>query len=664
MAIFRKRIGLLPTHLPWLCAVLIAIITVFGGTHEISKWLRRSASRSADRGLFADATDRSQIANRFMTDPVSDLLILAKQQRHLGTHRQWRGVMEKIAMVDSPLFRDGQPEVQLEKRLGSLRWPSAPPATAETFDNLLLAGATLDDTAATYLLSVADRNLDRPDASREADSVLSQWASQGGATAAIAWGTGIAFQLANDHTGAKSSFQNALLAEPNHSGAALGLAQSLQELNEPEKAAKLFRAWLDRWPESEPAALGLSRSFRELGRIEDAKRVIEDLVVTSTADPKVWIEAAEVAYLSGDYDEALRRFELADLDGAQTAITIRTAASVAVLAGQAPRGIELFDRYLSGRSRVFRLQSLQARVNNDPTDVESAKELQEILSGEGMLANEGVAETAKISDLFSAHCASCHGVSGLGDGPANRHLYPRSRNLRDDPYRLVSTKNGLPSHDDIKRVIRNGINGTAMRGLHGLSDSEIDQLAAQTLRLRQVGVKRQVDESFAEMQVLVTAEELASIHSNLVTPGEPIAIPDWPEVTPEILSTGSRLFQAATCSQCHHRQGIDQLPFFDNRGMPSPPRDLATEPMKGGRDRGAMFARIRLGMPGTSHPSSPTLTDFEIICLVEHCLALAEESSAPQTNHGRLSAAHRYNLNALRKTFIRFPTLTDPVKGI
>lgn len=664
MAIFTKRIGLLPTRLHWLCAAMVAIISVFGGTLEINKWLRRSASRFADRGLFTEATDRSQIANRLMKDPVSDLLILAKRQRHLGNHRQWSGVMEKIAIVDSPLFRHGQPEVQLEKRLGSLRWPSAPAATAETFDNLLLAGAALDDVAATYLLSVADRNSERPDASREADSVLSQWASQGGAKAAVAWGTGIVFQLANDHAGAKSSFQNALMAEPNHSGAALGLAQSLQELNEPEEAAKLFSAWLDRWPESESAALGLSRSFRELGRIEDAKRVIEDLIVTSTDDPRVWIEAAEVAYLRGDFDEALRRFELADLDGAQTAITIRTAATVAVLAGQSPRGVELFDRYLSGRSRVFRLQSLQARVNADPTDFESAKELQEILSGEGTSTKEGLAETATVSALFSTHCASCHGVSGLGDGPGNRHLYPRSRNLRDDPYRLVSTNNGLPSHDDIKKVIRNGIDGTAMRGLPDLSDSEIDQLAAQTLRLRQVGVKRQVDKSFAEMEVLITAEELASIHSNLVTPGEPIATPDWPEVTPEILSTGSRLFQDATCSQCHHRQGVGQLPFFDNRGMPSPPRNLATEPMKGGRDRGAMFARIRLGMPGTSHPSSPTLTDFEIICLVEHCLSVAEESSAPQTNHGRLSAAHRYNLNALRKTFIRFPTLADPVKGI
>jgi len=664
MAIFKKRIGLLPTHLHWLCAAMVAIIFAFGGTLEISKWLRRSASRMADRGLFADAADRSQIANRLIKDPVSDLLILAKQQRHLGTHRQWSGVMEKIAMVDSPLFGDSQPEVQLEKRLGSLRWPSAPAATAETFDSLLLAGAALDDTAATYLLSVADRSSERPSESREADSVLSQWAGQGGAKAAVEWGKGVVFQLANDHVGAQSSFKNALMAEPNHSGAALGLAQTLQELNKPEDAAKLFSAWLDRWPDSEPAVLGLSRSLRELGRIEDAKRVIADLIVTSTEDPKVWIEAAEVAYLSGGYDEALRRFELADLDGAQTAITIRTAATVAVMAGQTPRGIELFDRYLSGRSRVFRLQSLQARVSNDPTDFESAKELQEILSGEEISAKEGLSETAKVSDLFSAHCASCHGVSGLGDGPANRHLYPRSRNLRDDPYRLVSTNNGLPSHDDIKRVIRDGINGTAMRGMPSLSDSEIDQLAAETLRLRQAGVKRQVDESFAEMEVLVTAEELASIHSNLSAPGDPIAIPDWPEVTPEILSAGRRLFQDATCSQCHHRQGVGQLPFFDNRGMPSPPRDLATEPMKGGRDRGAMFARIRLGMPGTSHPGSPTLTDFQIICLVEHCLSLAEESNAPQTNHGRLSAAHQYNLNALRKTFNRFAPLADPVKGI
>jgi tetratricopeptide (TPR) repeat protein len=649
MTILRKRIGLLPHRLHWLCIAVVAMLSIYIGTREFSKRLRWSAHRFADRGQFADATDRIRVADQLVGDPVADLLLRAKQQRHLGSHRQWQHVMSKLSLTDRSLLGYGQAEVELEQRLGSLRWPDSEEATEETFDGLLSSGAPLDDTAATYLLAITDRNTDRSEVFRDSSALVSRWENLGGSKAACAWGKGVALQSASDHTNAKNSFTNALAAEPNHDGAQIGLAQSLIELNKPQDAAKLFRAFLDRWPDSDRAALGLSRSLREMGRVEDAKKVIEGLIAKSNDDSKIWLESAEVAYLSGDFGEALRRFELADLSGSQTAITIRTAATAAVFAGQAPRGTELFDRYLAGRSRMFRIQSLQSRINLDPSDLESAKELQEILSGEGSSSPKASVETGEISALFSTHCASCHGLAGLGDGPANRHLYPRSRNLRDDPYRLVSTTNGLPSHDDIKKVIRNGIDGTAMRGLSNLSDADLDQLATQTLQLRQAGIKRYLLESMAELEVSIDAETLPSIESNLITPGEPIAIPDWPVVTAAMLSDGKRLFRDATCSQCHDQSDGGQIAFFDKRGMPAPPRNLATEPMKGGRDRGALFARIRLGMPGTMHPSSPTLSDYETVCLVEYCLSLAEEIGAVQTNHARLSTAHQYNLNSIKK---------------
>ena len=660
MTTINKRIGLLPNRLHWLWVAVVAMILIYVGTHVLSNRLRWSANRFADRGQFAEANDRIRIADQLAGDPVADLLLRAKRQRHLGNHRQWRQVMAKLSLTAGTRLGYGQVEIELEKRLGGFRWPGLETASEETFDNLLLAGASLDDTATTYLLAIADRNTEPSEVLREADSLLSRWESLGGSEAALEWGKGVASQLAGDHIKAKNSFADALDTEPNHCGAQIGLAQSLLELNKPEAAARLFRAFLDRWPGSERESLWLSRSLRELGRGEDARKVIEDLIAASTDDSKIWLEAAEVAYLSGDFDEALRRFELADLDGSQTAITLRTAATAAILAGQSTRGTELFDRYLSGRSRMFRIQSLQSRINVDPSDLDSVKELQEILSSDEPSNPKANFESGEVSSLFSTHCASCHGLSGLGDGPANRHLYPRSRNLRDDPFRLVSTTNGLPSHDDIKRVIRDGIAGTAMRGLPNLSDSDLDQLATQTLQLRQAGIKRYLLESMAEREVSVDAETLPSTESNLITPGEPIAIPDWPEVTAAMLSDGERIFRSATCSQCHNQSADGQLAFFDKHGMPSPPRNLETDPMKGGRDRGAMFARIRLGMPGTVHPSSPTLSDYETICLVEYCLSLAATPTTAQTNHGRLSAAHQYNLNAIKKSATSAP---DPKTG-
>jgi len=41
------------------------------------------------------------------------------------------------------------------------------------------------------------------------------------------------------------------------------------------------------------------------------------------------------------------------------------------------------------------------------------------------------ASTARGEALFQAHCASCHGVKGEGDGPAAAGLSPRPANLKE-----------------------------------------------------------------------------------------------------------------------------------------------------------------------------------------------------------------------------------------
>jgi copper transport protein len=56
--------------------------------------------------------------------------------------------------------------------------------------------------------------------------------------------------------------------------------------------------------------------------------------------------------------------------------------------------------------------------------------------------------------LFQTHCASCHGVDGLGDGPASAGLFPPPANMSVH----------IPLHDDqeIYQFIEDGFPGTAM----------------------------------------------------------------------------------------------------------------------------------------------------------------------------------------------------------
>ena len=60
--------------------------------------------------------------------------------------------------------------------------------------------------------------------------------------------------------------------------------------------------------------------------------------------------------------------------------------------------------------------------------------------------------------LYNRSCASCHGKTGMGDGPAAKQLTPPPSNLVDAEW-----KHGT-SDGEIFAVIRGGVPKTAMKG--------------------------------------------------------------------------------------------------------------------------------------------------------------------------------------------------------
>lgn len=75
--------------------------------------------------------------------------------------------------------------------------------------------------------------------------------------------------------------------------------------------------------------------------------------------------------------------------------------------------------------------------------------------------------------VFSANCATCHGDSGEGDGPAAVGLEPPPANLSDGTW-----VTGDGSIEAIVNTIENGSPGTAMIGWEGtLTEAQIDAVA-------------------------------------------------------------------------------------------------------------------------------------------------------------------------------------------
>lgn len=622
--------------LPLLVITFVAVISVFAVRFVIGRVFRNIAAERVNSGALSSGHRWLIRSHQISSISPAGQLLLARIYRNGGDRDQWETVMNAVVASTA--------EAQLERRLGRIRWGEDQASVPDELNRLVTQGADRDDAAASLVLGLLESG--NPTG---AEQVLQAWQKNAEYPAQRAWLTGVLHQHKQAFDLAREEFEIALKIQPDHNNARLGLAQTLEQLHQLDAAAAQFARYLDSIPYSEPALLGLVRCARRLGQVQVAADLIAPAISVSNPSMQVWLEAAEVAYYLGDYDEAARRFERADLTGSHLSGTIRTAATVHALAGESDRAQELFNRYLAGHSLNYRQQILEARVREDPSDSAAAEELGTILAGEYEPLAAQTQPFGTISPLFSRRCAACHGETGEGDGLANRHLYPPSRNLRDEPYRLVTTVNRFASLADIRRVIRHGIPGTSMRAFEDLTDIEVDQLADEVYRLRQAGFRNRLIQRHHEIGEEIDEKFLAELIQEQGTAGESIGFPDWPDVDANQLMAGRSLFEYASCNRCHgdDGKGNSTLLLLDEQGNPTVARDLVHDPFKSGDDPNALYARLRLGMPGSPHPANPTLSDDQLIALVQYCLSLSHQPKRQSTNYQRAGRVQQQAIGAV-----------------
>lgn len=79
--------------------------------------------------------------------------------------------------------------------------------------------------------------------------------------------------------------------------------------------------------------------------------------------------------------------------------------------------------------------------------------------------------------LYRRHCAHCHGISGDGHGPTAAILNPYPRDYRRGLFKFKGTYPAAqPTDEDLRRVIYDGIPGSAMPAFALLPPDEIDAL--------------------------------------------------------------------------------------------------------------------------------------------------------------------------------------------
>lgn len=89
----------------------------------------------------------------------------------------------------------------------------------------------------------------------------------------------------------------------------------------------------------------------------------------------------------------------------------------------------------------------------------------------------GSDQTGRPTGLYREHCAHCHGVTGDGNGPTAAFLNPYPRDYRPARFKFKSTPIGTrPTHDDLKKIVTEGIPGTAMPSFRLLPEQEVEAL--------------------------------------------------------------------------------------------------------------------------------------------------------------------------------------------
>jgi len=416
-----------------------------------------------------------------------------------------------------------------------------------------------------------------------------------------------------------------------------------------EAALEIYGPLISAHPENELIAAGYARCLRKSGRLAEAKAILDPLTALPDVSLDVSVERVNIALEQGDYQGARQRLDQVDTSRIVDDDALTMAAITLGMLGETVASDHIIRAGLTRQAAKSLVDDLKSRAAMNPFDGPVAAQLQ--LAGQQFTAlsnQDGFYESAlsqavdpategpSARGLYIVHCESCHGTNGSGDGVAARHVFPRPRDLRGEPMRLVSTENGVPSRQDLATVIEKGIPGTSMIPLDGLSAQELDLLVNEVLQMRREGVRAQYLAQFTADEAPDEADvnETITLRTN---PGGPVTLPAMGPPDEATLKLGKQLYAEQACLSCHGETGTgDQfMPLFDVLGRKCFPRDLAHDLFKGENHLTAIYLRILLGMPGTPHPATVNLSVSQLIALTHYCHSFGREPKRVQTNHQR-----------------------------
>ena len=213
--------------------------------------------------------------------------------------------------------------------------------------------------------------------------------------------------------------------------------------------------------------------------------------------------------------------------------------------------------------------------------------------------------------LYNNYCSQCHAEAGDGQGYAAPYLQPLPRDFTSGLFKIRSTPNGaMPTDENLRKVIRDGMPYTTMIGWPNFSDEEVSNIIYHI---------KSFSPDFQDPAYL----------------DPPITIPTAPPFSQNSAELGRTVYADMECHTCHgvtgRTDGASAPTLVDEAGRSIRPADLTKRwTFRGGPTREDIYRTFSTGLNGTPMPSYvDSLSDEQRWQLVDYVYTLGV-SDTPQ----------------------------------
>lgn len=624
---------------------LLALVVCVGGL--LAYWFYANKKPPIEQAYSAGELSSTlhQLSNHPQPADGRTFLLMANCLRQLGRNEEFHELLKSA---------DQHPEWQESKQLAlalfniqhgtQRRYEQEPPD--QIVQLLIETGASPGDAHSVVVQGLLALNK-----TEQAQQVLDRWRRESPGSAQLHYLSAVHQNVLGNLDSAETQLLECTERFPRHELSWLALAELYARPPQVrfEHSRLILTRVMQMFPDNKQVRLRLSNIQRRLGQPDVS------LVESSAADKNsLHREFASTRFDLGEYREALaelqqlglseqadyqaltdRAFELTLRGQADTAAILNERVSRGATAfgisGHNDKANAIFETAANRVARLRRLQDLGVEQAFRPGDRALMQESQNtIVLSQSALQLDRLLPASDSSGLalYRQHCASCHGENGNGRGTTSVNLDPPARNFREEPMRLISTANKLADDDDLKRTIRLGIPGSSMPAFSRFTPSEESELIALLRSFMREGLREQYQREFADGDQSTDQVAQETWIAARSVPDSPIVMPEF--VTDNV-NMGLEILQRSGCLNCHPLNGEParaQPKLFDSLGRPMPAPDLARDAFHGTDQPAEIAKRVILGIPGTPHPSTGTLTESEVIALVAQITNVRKRNQA------------------------------------